>query len=203
MRTTTKLALATLVAVVALAAAVGAAGARRFEFSDQRFTFVTRSVGYRGGEPTNCPITLAGSFHSRTISKVSGQLVGYINSAGSGTCPEGSGRVLTESLPWHVRFASFSGTLPSITQIKLQVIGYSFLEICITSSCLYKSTAANPLILGLEVTRGVITSMRWEENNAIPRFMGEFICPAELIVEGAGEPSVTGTTTKINVRLIQ
>jgi hypothetical protein len=213
----TRLALASLAATLVFAAAADLAGARRIEVSEQRFRVVFPRVGYSSeGTNVECSITLAGSFHSRTISKVSGQLIGYITSgnvhrpcnAGEAWLLNGTERLpdgtAPATLPWHVRYESFSGTLPNITRIKIQIIGYSYLEICIGTSCLYKSTAARPVALFLEVSGGKITSANWDEAMRVPLFIsGGILCPAELVLAGAGEVTAAETTTRIAVRLVQ
>lgn len=53
-----------------------------------------------------CAVTVEGSFHDRTTTKVADRLVGYITRVTLGECPTGSATVLTETLPWHVRYAA-------------------------------------------------------------------------------------------------
>jgi hypothetical protein len=75
-----------------------------------------------------CEATLEGTFHSRTISKVSGSLIGYVTSAFIGptaNCFEGVIAILRETLPWHVRFWKFQGALPSITGVFLEIVNLS------------------------------------------------------------------------------
>jgi hypothetical protein len=105
MRTRSKLLFAALTATVFLSFAVGSASARRFELSNQRFLAIWTSLEFtiEGLSPVLCPVTLEGSYHSRTLSKVSGQLVGYITAANVNgpLCTNGSATVLRETLPWH------------------------------------------------------------------------------------------------------
>jgi len=202
----TRIALAALAAGCVLAVAVGSAGARRFEFSEQRFGIVFEEVGYSGGGTSaRCKITLAGSFHSRTISKVAGALIGYIT-AGNVVppCIEGSARLLPETLPWHIRYQSFSGVLPRISSIEIGIVGWAYLQICIGQSCLFRSTAERPVswFLNLEAT-GRVTSVRWDEANQVPLNGISAICPQELRLAGTGSFTVLNSSTAITVRLVQ
>jgi hypothetical protein len=70
-----------------------------------------------------CSLTLEGSFHERTTAKVAERLVGYVTRAGFGSCSTGAATVLTETLPWHVRYQGFTGTLPNISTVRAKIIG--------------------------------------------------------------------------------
>ena len=62
-----------------------------------------------------CEMFIGGSFHTATMAKVAGALIGYINSASvSAECPA---RVLRETLPWHIRYRNFTGVLPNMASI--------------------------------------------------------------------------------------
>ena len=153
-----------------------------------------------GGLNTMCPLTLEGSFHSRTISKVCGQLVGYITTANFAMCSGAAqARTLTETLPWHVRYESFEGTLPSITGITFQIIGLSIQS----AVCLYKSTAAAPARYIYHIAGGEVTNVPWVEMSPIPRFEENVNCPPVIRFQGNGIPTVPGETAKIRVRLVQ
>jgi hypothetical protein len=164
-------------------------------------------------------VTVEGSFHSKTISKVSGQLIGFITTAEAPlTCFEGGevailngveplpgGGTATNSLPWHIRYDSFSGTLPVIAGIRIQIVGAAILMWNGLVQCLFKSTEGTPLYAILEVAEGRITAMRWDETRAIPKFfeltMG---CPpAAKLTRKSTSFEVQGTTTRVFVRLVQ
>src|SRR5690348_4900997 len=111
-----KSSLATLTVVLVLGALAGTASAGRLSSSSQTYRVTFTSVEYLGVlTAPRCSLTLEGSFHPRSIPKRAGALVGYLTSAVGGTCASGSQTVLREALPWHVRYASFEGTLPDIT----------------------------------------------------------------------------------------
>jgi hypothetical protein len=105
----------------------------------------------------SCPLTLEGTFHSRTVSKVSGQLIGYVTSAFVGraeACSGGSLTILHETLPWHVRYDSFTGTLPSISSVKSQIIGVKMRLADASITCTFTSTASGPLFATASRERG-------------------------------------------------
>jgi hypothetical protein len=215
----TRLVLSALAATVALAAAVGTASARRLELSNQRFRVVWQTqplIFETESGRAICPLTLEGSFHSRTLSKVCGQLIGYITKAGVINCGTAGGarelRLLTETLPWHVRYASFTGTLPRITKIRIQVIGWAFLlNLELIGSCLYRSTAAFPAFFEFEVNEptGEITHLIADSAAQIKKSGEAPFCPAEARLSASGVVSLQGSgteteqITRIFVRLVQ
>lgn len=148
-------------ATLLLGALVGIASAGRLSTSNQSLRATFAPLEFSGGfGTTRCPVTLEGSFHQRTTSKVAGSLVGYITSAAAGACSTGSVTVLTETLPWHIRYASFTGTLPNITAIRATVTGTAFrIREVGGVTCLARSTEAEPVtILFNREASGAITS---------------------------------------------
>jgi hypothetical protein len=191
------------IAALILLAATGVASARRIELSEQRFrtVFAPLTFGAEGQTPVVCRFTLEGSFHSKTISKVVGALVGYVTSAEVANCTGETARVLKETLPWHIRYVSFRGTLPAITSIRDSIIGAAFLVRAFGFvSCLYQSTTTNPITGEVLITGGVGSRQRADETALIP---GAGLCP-EGFFQGTGENFVLGsTTTRITIRLVQ
>jgi hypothetical protein len=217
MHTHIKLALSALVAALALSAAAGNAAARRFEVSERRFEITFEAVGYRGGGLSiECRATMQGSFHSRTISKVSGQLIGYITEAKfAHPCREAEGWLLNgverrgeitfaNTLPWHIMYLAFSGALPRIQRIAIGIAGYAYLEFCINVSCLYKSTTSMPLGWELELNEGRLTGVRWDEGRTFPLFEGGVLCPTTVTLTGSSARVGTPETFReIIVRLVE
>jgi hypothetical protein len=213
MRTRRKLPLAGLVAMAVVCFAVGIASARRIQISNQRFVLIWTSLNFEAtGSSISCPVTLEGSFHSSTISKVSGQLIGYVTSAKTqGTqppCVGGTFRWLTETLPWHVRYRSFIGVLPNISAIFLQIIGVSgrITETGTTVECLGRSLPEKPWVMLLDIeVSGVGRTARSDETRGIP-LGGGFLCEfaGEAHISGSAEMFLQGsTTTRIVFRLVQ
>jgi len=134
-------------AVVMLAALTSAAAARNYSVSETRMTATFSRVEFSGGFGVNrCNVTVSGVMHARTIPKVLESLVGLITEASVGGCETGSATILTETLPWHGRYAGFTGTLPNINSTNFKVSGVSFQirEPIFAITCLATSTAASP-----------------------------------------------------------
>lgn len=220
MRTYSRVLLAASAAALVLGAAVSATSARRFAISNERYGIIWTSLELTGREPffgntltIRCPVTLEGSLHSRTLSKVSGQLIGYVTSAfvRTANCTGGSARALTEALPWHMRFDSFIGALPSITGIRVQLVGAAFLTRfnVFEVECLFTSTAAKPAfgILNRNTTTSVVATLRPDETSRIPLTqeapLNSEACPPEAAFQGTAEVFLQSTTTRITVRLVQ
>lgn len=143
-------ALALIVATAALAATVTTASANRLSVSERTYRAIWSgmTLEYNGVTGIQCPLTLEGSFHSRTLIKGSGNLLGYVHRAAVSACRELPARVLTETLPWHVRYASFVGVLPNIVSIRTTLIGFSFrIFEPLGLGCLFRSTAERPLAI--------------------------------------------------------
>lgn len=194
MRAQFKLLVAALAAASFMAAFVGTASANRLAASESHVNINFPELtfaGSEGGSAVICPVTIAGSFHSRTISKVANSLIGYINRAtvAEASCRGGRARALTETLPWHVQYSSFSGTLPAITAVTLRLINASFQIEVFGVLCLYRTTATNPARGIANVTSGEVRTLRAEENAKIPKNSGSFLCPPEGVFKGTGNVS--------------
>jgi hypothetical protein len=210
MRNRTRLMLVTITAALVLAAMVGSASARRFEFSNTGIRAVWPAVSVSGGFGTEitCPVTLEGTLHSRTISKVIGQLIGYITRAivGEVVCSGGSRmRALTETLSWHIQYSSFTGTLPNITAVNVSLINASFLLFIssLGASCLFRTSTAEPATLRFErEAGGVLTgALLGGSINSINGFPCNF---GRITLSGRATVTLLGsTTTRIVVRLVQ
>jgi hypothetical protein len=159
MRNTTKLVCAGLAAALLMSFAVGTASARRIRVSEQGFLARWNALSFiAAGRTVACPVTLEGSFHSKTLSKVCGQLIGYVSTAQVPTndsvhCTGGTATALTEMLPWHIQYVSFAGVLPRITRIRIQLVGARFqVTPAGLSACLAGTTQAAPAAADIEIT---------------------------------------------------
>ncbi|HEV7774751.1 MAG TPA: hypothetical protein VGO48_15830 [Conexibacter sp.] len=142
-----KMMLTVVGAIVLLAALVGSASAGRLSTSSQRVAAAWTRFNFRGGLGTvECEIIVNGSFHERTLSKTTGTLSGFISSANINRCSRGAVTVLAETLPWHVQYESFTGALPTITNIRAKIIGLAFRvqEPVFAIECLSRATAEAP-----------------------------------------------------------
>jgi len=213
MRSTWKLAIATLAATTLLAATATTSPAREFESSNQNTRIVFRPVRFLGsnGDTISCTVTLEGSFHYRTIRKVEGALVGYITRAIVDTpnCVSSPttgirGVALTETLPWHITYVDFSGALPNVTlRFKLNRSSFNLINVPIIGRCRYTSST-NAIIggpAGREITEGTRSSTIAAETGI--RIRSEtFGCPEGQFESNPTPIVLLGTTTAITVRLI-
>jgi hypothetical protein len=223
MRSRTRVLLGVLTAAVVMACAVGSAGARRLSLTEQHFRATwTGANSMIFEEPiagkVECEVTLEGSFHSRTLSKVSGQLIGYVTRALiRHNCIENEGwylngievqeRVtLPNTLPWHIQYNSFRGVLPRIERIRIAIIGESILlRFPLVTNCLYQSTQAKPLFMDLLLNEmGAIANIEAVPTGQIPFKQGNVNCPAEVASSGRGNIFIQGgVSVAITVRLVQ
>jgi hypothetical protein len=218
MPTRSKLLLTALLAALAMATAASAASARSLELAeaqDQRFTAAWTPISFialGGLIQIRCNVTLRGSFHTRTSAKMRGSLAGYVTSATiTRPCTGGEVWILngterpTNTLPWHIIYDSFRGTLPLITGIRTALVGSSWLIIAGGNQCLYNSTSASPAFGVINITSGtgVATGVTAENESRIPlnaTLAG--ICPASASVSGTTSSYTDGEGGTIAVRLI-
>ena len=222
MRRRSKLLLGGFVAMLALAVAINTASAHRFEFSSESIKAIAAEVTMTGQGNlfiVRCGVGIQGVFHSRTIAKVSGQLIGLLTSGvASRPCVGGEAWILNgvevlegvttaNTLPWHIQYNSFTGTLPRINGIRVAVIGFSVLVratiLGVPTECLYRSTQASPLfaIIMLNAETGVATNWTYEGATSIPKNAGVAACPATVRVAGVALFS-TPAGVSITVRLV-
>jgi hypothetical protein len=187
-----KLLLATIGATLLLGSLVGSASARTLSLGNTSQTLreAFRTVTFNGvfGD-IRCAVTLEGSLHSRTIAKVTTTLIGYITSATLGICGEGTATILRETLPWHVHYSGFTGTLPNITSIRIAVDGASFRIREPFATCLATSTHERPSIgtFGRSVSTSKITE--GEIGGTVPTNCGSngtFSSTRDRVVDGTG-----------------
>jgi hypothetical protein len=196
--------LGVLAASVLLGALAGPAAARNLSISNQALRSQFREVNFRLPFFTSrCQLTLEASYHMRTIAKVQGSLVGYVTTARLGPCSAGSVTILTETLPWHIRYLAFSGSLPNITDLVVNAIGVSFrIREPFGVNCLSTSTAAEPAILTAlrEAATGALTGARL---GGSIRTGEECFREVGTFESDTGTVTVLGSTsTRITVRLI-
>jgi len=126
---------------------VGLATAGRLSSSSTRIKVVWTRLEYTGGFGTvECEVTLEGSMHARTSTKVLGALTGYVTAAVVSRCARGGATMLRETLPWHVTYAAFSGVLPNITSIRHNLIGaaWRIREPTFGLTCLSRTSETSP-----------------------------------------------------------
>jgi hypothetical protein len=218
MRKRTRIIIGGLTVALALAAGVSTATARRFEVSEQRFLILFSELSLVSGVTILAcsPLTIEGSFHSRTISKLSGQLIGHITEATfhNGECGgflvwmlngveiQQNGTV-RNTLPWHVLYKGFEGVLPSIRGIELSIINMQFGLNNSGFLCLYQTESRRWLEFHVFLERGTATEVRVSEERAIPLMEGGIVCPTSLSFRGRGAIGTQGRWAAISVRLVE
>ena len=209
----------TTVFVLLLAVAAEAASANRLNVTNKNFRISFTDLAKR--EPTagivvSCPITMEGSFHANAIVKMREILIGYITRASTNNaagCAGGrifalngvenlEGVVVGNSLPWHIQYISFRGTLPRLEGMRVAVIGASLLVEIAGLECLYRSTAARPWFGIFTVGAGGVLGFRSDETVAVPINGEEGFCPRQIFVEGSGTVTLLGNTQRITLTLI-
>jgi hypothetical protein len=211
----------TVIAVAAasfLAAAVGTASARNLSISNRNIRvvwnpLVLQDQPFRIRE-IRCRVTIEGSFHSNTITKAPRALIGYITRAivqhpctggeawvhnGVETIPDGT---RPQSLPWHVTFENFSGTLPNITRIELLLRSLAFtIEVPGLCTGQFGEPALNILGRANLNSTHVVTSLNPNPASTIP---GRGGCAGVTggFQENPGTVTLLGAATAITITLI-
>lgn len=206
--------LATLIATtLALALAVSNAAATHLRVSNQNIRATWTSLQLSNtvnAETILCPVTIEGSFHNSTIAKTVGALIGYVTRASiSATCTGGSATIHQESLPWHITYEGFTGTLPNIATEKLLVIG-AFFEIALPggTQCSARSELEHPVVVtnNLNLSTHAMEALAPEPNTRIPLTNGNggiFCGLANGILSGTSTTlTQLGSTTQITLTLI-
>ena len=151
------------IAAVAMAMGVTSASANRLSLNHTAFRAVFAPLRLRssGVDLSACNVTFEGSFHASTFQKVSRTLIGVVNRASVTGCTTGGETVLAETLPWHLTYRSFTGTLPRITGMSINLVGYASRLRSIMGECLLRSSAEEPAVFIAERSaEGQITGLR-------------------------------------------
>ncbi len=228
MRNLVQLRLVGLLAGLLLAIGVTTASAGRIESSTQNVRLVWSSLEFASTLVTvRCKLTLEGSFHSRTIQKVERTLIGAVTRAimQAASCTNGKGwtengvevaplGTLANTLPWHITYESFNGTLPAITAVNLLVSRFRLVaEVrgAFGETCIGRYGTATDNITGKanREAGGVITSLTPVEGrntlNLVNQLGTDPICPASgrfRTPATDGRVTVLGSANTIVISLI-
>lgn len=158
-----RLLLAAMMAAVLLGALVSSASASRLSFSADSLRVVWSRLVFSGRiGNVECEAILNGTLHSRSITKTRRLLMGYITAANVNRCTRGGATILREMLPWHVQYDLFAGTLPVITGIRLEIVGFALRirEPNFGIECLARSTESEPVgfILNINLSGTVVSA---------------------------------------------
>ncbi len=209
-------------ATTLLALLATTAPARNFSTSNQQFRVVWNEIDFGGALVTiTCGVTLEGSFHYRSIVKRERTLIGYITAAAAKRpCTNGEAwsangverhprlGVLANTLPWHLTYQGFAGTLPNITSIHFLLRGlrvkiHSFFD----TLCLYGDANDNITGRAIREARGAITGLETVAGRSTVRLvnrLGAGGCPPSGPFDNrrAGVVTLLNTTTRITITLI-
>jgi hypothetical protein len=210
MRWYTKFIVAAIAAAALFASVTASASARNISLTNRNIRVVFNPYIFipSFGANVSCRLTLEGSFHCATISKVREALVGYISRAtiDQPLCIDsGTTGVLVEviqaTLPWHIRYVSFIGTLPRVyLRIRLIRIGIRLLNVPLLGSCNYTGSP-DFLVSGPgagEITEGN-ANLNGEEGTE--QASETPFCPSKREHSAPAPVTVLGTLTGIRVRL--
>lgn len=221
MLTRPRLALGALVAALTLGLAVGSASASRLSTSVQSWrqvwtplTISTAASG--GGMAIRCNVTFEGSFHTSTIVKTLNSLIGYVTLARAAhpcagiaeawplngmEAPAGLGTI-EQTLPWHITYEGFEGSLPSITGVILLIRPKFTIKNATTGLCLYEGNVRFSLKLAAGIGTGIVP----DGTIAQTKSSGGFFCPERIfysVEAGAGNAfTQVGSANTISIRLI-
>jgi hypothetical protein len=214
MRVTKNLLTAALAATALFAALASSASARSFSISNSNIRAVYKPLVFLASNGSNitCTLTLEGTFHYRTFLKVERTLIGYITRAifdtptcrSSGSSTNIRARILTETLPWHVRYIGFIGRLPEVTlRLRILRMGYDWINFPLVGTCKYliepDYITGGPAggAINEAATRG--TTIRADSGIRFPS--RTFGCPEEGFT-GTAPVTLLGTNNAIIITLI-
>ena len=194
-----------LAAALLLAAATNTATARSLSISNQNVRGTWASLEFNSSVVVRCRVTLEGSFHTRTVAKVARTLVGAVTRAtvDEANCTNGNGRPRNETLPWHITYEGFTGTLPNISGVFLLLSRFRF-TLTVPGLCTADYGTATDNITGrVNLSGGEITSLEpVAGRNTATLHSGTAFCPGSGRFAGSGTVTLLGTTTRIRVTLI-
>jgi hypothetical protein len=207
MHTTKKIILAALAAMTLLALLGGTAAAlRSLSVTERVITLLSRALTLAGAVNVVCEVGMTITLAANPIAKGPRNNIGSASvkvlgqEAGRERCTENTARVLRPEGPYGVNYLSFTGTLPNITGLNLQLLQVPFQVVGpLGIRCLITST-----VLGTQrvnATTGKLENLASPFTTSNSRFEGGFGCPRE-----EGEISFRGTFepvgTAVSVRLV-
>lgn len=169
---------ATLMLLVALAAASASDASRGIQLSQSRITASGRLT--MAGNSV-CDVSITATTNSVTLLKQTG-VTQFTLTAGSGTCtgPIGSA-TLTLLTPWNGRYVSFRGTLPNITGINVMYTNAGWRgTYALIGSCLWGGALTG---VTWNVSGGTWVSVTYN-SSPVPLVSGTAFCPSTDIRSG-------------------
>jgi hypothetical protein len=218
----TKHLLTALTATFLLLTAVSTASARNLSVSNQniRATWTLLEFAVSREVSIRCQVTLEGSFHTRTIAKVADALIGAITKAivKQEACREGTismfngterynGTATPNTLPWHLQYRSFTGTLPAINAVRIALsrFRYAFRDSFGLCTGQYGNESDALQADAAREAGGGISSLipvEGSNNATLIRRDAGILCPNPGRLRGQGLVTLLGATTRITITLI-
>lgn len=85
--------------------------------------------------------------------------LGYITAVSIGLCG-GANDASILSLPWHIQYRTFIGTLPNIIGAGVDIVGFAGnFDFPLVGDCLYLSTSGSPARMTINVSGGVAKNL--------------------------------------------
>ncbi len=202
-----KLILACLATAAVLSLAAGSADARNFRISIRNIRSTWTALRFvAAGNTVTCHVTLEGSFVESTAGKTIRILLARFTRATLNTCTGGSATVLSATLPWHLRYHAFIGTLPFILIIQTEVIGLSFsVKPEGSLTCLAATEESHPATFNFGLERGgEVTETSFAREAEIPLTGEGGLCAfgGSGHLEGTGRAEEAAGGTRIKITLI-
>ncbi len=184
----------------------GVASANRLSLNESILARTATTALFEDGSGElriSCPVTLEGTFTSRTFSKVRGSAVGNLNEAIAESSCTGAGTVrLGEGVPYRIDYESFEGTLPSITGVRFQPPAppeltnfYSAIPFVI---CTYRWEGDRSMVR-IAPVNGVMMVITENLFRLVPN--SYFLCPGFLVTT-IRQPAQTPGRTELRFTLI-
>jgi hypothetical protein len=219
MRTSVRLELAALLAAVLLSGAVSDASARALSLSEASFRTTWGSLEFAAGVTVRCRVTLEGSYHIRTMTKVVALLIGAVTRAtvghpctggeawfDNGTETEPLGTAPNRPIS-HLQYGGFSGTLPAFGRFREQWTRISFVisDTTFGLSCRGRYGRLEDVIeiAAEREAGGAIGSLGVSGSASLVEQLGaSAVCPAAATLAGTGTMSNLSSGARITITLI-
>jgi len=165
----------------------------RLEFNDET-----------GTARATCPVTLQGSFHSSTMRKTVGAVLGYVNGHETGRCSFGEAEFERGiSGVWSIQYVGFTGTLPSLSGFTVKIVGVKYWFTAFNNEiCTYYEAGSEQVKGTFQIEeRARITGFALDTMVFLPKTGLQFFCPARSRQRGTGTVT-TVTGGELGVHLI-
>jgi hypothetical protein len=211
----------TAAALLLTAITTTTAAARNLSTSEQSFRITFSSLEFAAEVSTiRCRLTLEGSFHTRTIAKVTNSLVGAITRGifahpgctggefwiDNGTEAEPLGTA-PNRLPFHIQYGSFTGTLPNISAVNLLLSRTSIVMQSTFFGLSCRGRYGRPedqirIVASREAGGGITSLVPSGTTRLVEQLGNAAVCPSELRFGGTGTIVNLSTGARLTITLI-